>query len=219
MTTNLTSGRPAGRNREAGDSRPGASPAVSPDVGRHFRQDRRPPSALVPDPLNPRRHPPKQITALRESIRRFGFTTPVLIQPDGTIIYGHGRTEAAIAEGLETIPVWIAEGMSPQQARELMLVDNRVAELATWDPKQLGDTLKLLSDAGSDLKAFDLELIPADPERAKAAPKIEDAAMDVVFWIAVEGPFSRQPEVIQAIKALAEIPDVQVHSNVKVAAS
>lgn len=46
-------------------------------------------------PRNARIHSRKQIRQIAESIRRFGFTNPVLIDGENRILAGHGRVEAA----------------------------------------------------------------------------------------------------------------------------
>jgi ParB-like chromosome segregation protein Spo0J len=50
---------------------------------------------LRPFPGNARTHSKKQIRQIADSIARFGFTNPVLIDDDDKIIAGHGRLEAA----------------------------------------------------------------------------------------------------------------------------
>lgn len=54
-----------------------------------------PPGDLTPDPQNARAHPRRQIEQIKASIRTFGFTNPILADPDGAIIAGHGRRIAA----------------------------------------------------------------------------------------------------------------------------
>lgn len=50
---------------------------------------------LVPYARNARQHPPEQIDQIAASMERFGFTIPMLVAEDGTIIAGHGRLMAA----------------------------------------------------------------------------------------------------------------------------
>jgi ParB-like chromosome segregation protein Spo0J len=49
---------------------------------------------LRPWPRNARTHSRKQIRQIAESIRRFGFTNPVLIDSENRILAGHGRVRA-----------------------------------------------------------------------------------------------------------------------------
>src|ERR1700730_12805058 len=46
---------------------------------------------LIPYARNARTHSPAQVAEIAGSIREFGFTNPVLIDPEGGIIAGHGR--------------------------------------------------------------------------------------------------------------------------------
>jgi len=61
-------------------------------------------STLIPYARNARTHSDAQIAEIAGSIREFGFTNPVLIDPEGGIIAGHGRVLAARQLGMEQIP-------------------------------------------------------------------------------------------------------------------
>jgi hypothetical protein len=52
-------------------------------------------SRLTPYKNNARTHSKKQIRQIANSIKRFGFTNPVLVDDAGHIIAGHGRVGAA----------------------------------------------------------------------------------------------------------------------------
>ena len=56
---------------------------------------------LVPYINNARTHSPEQINKLRSSLREFGFINPIIIDRAFNVIAGHGRLEAAKAEGIE----------------------------------------------------------------------------------------------------------------------
>ena len=94
---------------------------------------------LKPYPKNARTHSKKQIQQIARSIEEFGFNNPVLIDADGTIIAGHGRVEAARLLGMEAVPTLMAKHMTPAQVQAYRLADNKLAELAGWDP----DILKI----------------------------------------------------------------------------
>ena len=64
----------------------------------------RPVGDLIPDPRNARTHSKRQIDQLKASIGAFGFTNPILADPDGHIIAGHGRLQAARALGFAEVP-------------------------------------------------------------------------------------------------------------------
>jgi hypothetical protein len=63
-----------------------------------------PVDTLRPYPRNARTHSHKQIRQIANSIRRFGFCNPVLIDDQRQIIAGHGRVAAAKLLGMEQVP-------------------------------------------------------------------------------------------------------------------
>lgn len=91
---------------------------------------------------NAREHSEAQIAELARSMERFGWTTPILIEGNGTVIAGHGRLAAAALLEIERVPVVRLEHLSPDQARALRLADNRLAELATWNDDVLAAELR-----------------------------------------------------------------------------
>ena len=108
--------------------------------------------ALFPDPRNARTHPRRQLDQIAASIREFGFTNPILVDPSGSIIAGHGRFLAAKAVGLAEVPTIALAGLSEMQKRALRIADNRIALGAGWD-------LDLLKVELSELNlSFDLSL-------------------------------------------------------------
>ncbi|MBV9932550.1 MAG: ParB N-terminal domain-containing protein [Alphaproteobacteria bacterium] len=114
------------------------------------------PSALRPDPSNPRARKPQQVAAIAKSIRTFGFNVPVLVDQDCSIIAGHGRVAAALKLGLETVPVIRIEHLSPNQRRAYMIADNRLTDISRWDERLLGEVLRDLTVADLD---FELDAI------------------------------------------------------------
>jgi len=67
------------------------------------------------------------------SIRAFGFTNPILVDPDGRIIAGHGRFLAARALSLKKVPTIELGDLSEIQKRALRIADNKIALGAGWD--------------------------------------------------------------------------------------
>jgi ParB-like chromosome segregation protein Spo0J len=77
---------------------------------------------------NSRTHSGKQIRQIANSIVAFGFTNPLLITEDGTLIAGEGRYKAAQLLGLAKVPVIVLAGLSPARQRALAIADNKIAE-------------------------------------------------------------------------------------------
>src|SRR5882762_3146630 len=111
----------------------------------------RPLSDLLPDPRNARTHPKRQIDQIRESIKAFGFTNPILADPEGNVIAGHGRLQAARLMGLAEVPVITLPGLSETQKRTLRIADNKIALNAGWD-------LEILQLELSELGSIDVDI-------------------------------------------------------------
>jgi DNA modification methylase len=116
-------------------------------------------SDLKPHERNPRTHSKKQVRQIADSIRRFGFTNPVLVDGENRIIAGHGRVEAAKLLGLERVPAIRLEHMREAERRAYIVADNWLAELAGWDNEllalELGHILELKPEFNLSLVGFD----------------------------------------------------------------
>ena len=108
---------------------------------------------LIPDPRNARTHPKRQIDQLWASIKEFGFTNPILIDPEGHIIAGHGRLQAARAMGIAEVPTITLSGLSESQKRALRIADNKIALNAGWD-------LEILQQELGELASIDVDIDP-----------------------------------------------------------
>ena len=105
---------------------------------------------LKPSPHNARTHSKHQIRQIADSIKAFGFTNPVLIDRNNTIIAGHGRVAAAKLLRLSLVPTIRLENLSPDQIRAYILADNRLAEKAGWDKSILAIELQHLLTIDDD---------------------------------------------------------------------
>ena len=135
---------------------------------------------LIPYINNARTHSADQINKLRASLREFGFVNPVLVDADLNILAGHGRVEAAKAEGYEKVPCVFIEHLTPAQKRAYILADNRLAEMSGWDE----ELLKIELDALKELD-FDISLTGFDDFEFTA-----DDVADDNFDVAAELEFT-----------------------------
>jgi len=108
-------------------------------------------STLIPYARNSRTHSDEQVSQIAGSIREFGFTNPVLIDANGTIIAGHGRVMAAKKLGLETVPCIRLGHLTPSQVRAYVIADNKLALNAGWDDQMLRSELESLQEDGFDM--------------------------------------------------------------------
>jgi ParB-like chromosome segregation protein Spo0J len=72
--------------------------------------ERRPTDNLVPDAYNAQKHSETVADLLAEMVKKFGWTSPVLVDQGGLILPGHLRVLAARELELEFVPVVVARG-------------------------------------------------------------------------------------------------------------
>ena len=108
-------------------------------------------NTLNPYNRNSRTHSDLQIEQIAESIRQFGFTQPILISPDGTVIAGHGRLAAAKLLGLKEVPTIELKNLTEDQRRAYVIADNKIALNAGWDDDILKSELEYLSAGDFDM--------------------------------------------------------------------
>ena len=122
----------------------------------------RDPKVLKPYDRNARTHSKKQIRQIADSIERFGWTNPVLIDGQDQIVAGHGRVAAAKRLGIEAVPTIRLEYMSEVEIRAYVIADNRLAELADWDDEILAIELQALVELDFDVEVTGFETAEID---------------------------------------------------------
>lgn len=148
------------------------------------RIELRPISALRPYPGNARTHSRKQIRQIAASIRRFGFTNPVLISDSDEIIAGHGRVRAAKELGLTEAPTIRLSHLSAQERRAYVLADNKLAANASWDAEILAIEFQALISEEFDLTYTGFSPAEVDltldfsRERKPEQPDLVDVAIE-----------------------------------------
>ena len=106
---------------------------------------------LIPYAGNARVHGEDQVARLAESLVRFGWTAPCLVDERGVLVAGHGRLLAARKIGLREVPVIRLDHLSDAEARAYRIADNKLTELAGWDDAMLAAELGRLKEDGIDL--------------------------------------------------------------------
>jgi hypothetical protein len=140
---------------------PSPVPSPVPATPSGLRIVYRPIGDLVPYARNSRTHSPTQITKLRQSLARFGWTNPILLAGE-TVIAGHARLQAALAMAKDSQPIrgnddpWLAPTidlahLSEDERRAYVITDNRLALDAGWDKDLLRAEL-----ADLKINSFDL---------------------------------------------------------------
>ena len=101
-------------------------------------------------PYNPRVITDHDFEALRRSLRFFGPVEPLVCnRRSGRIVGGHQRVKAAVAEGLEGLPVTWVDLDEPSE-KLLNLALNRIN--GQWDDNALSEVIASLGEFGADLE-------------------------------------------------------------------
>src|SRR6202050_3365628 len=110
-------------------------------------------TALHPRSRNARTHSRRQIRQIADSLQEFGYTNPILVDRNNTIIAGHGRVEAAKLLGMTKVPTIQLDRLTEDQVRAYVIADNKLAENAGWDKEILAIELEhLLTLEGTDFE-------------------------------------------------------------------
>ena len=105
---------------------------------------------LKPYENNPRTHSSTQIERLVNSIKEFGFTNPLLIDPENNLIAGHGRLQAGLILGMDKVPAIVLSHLTDAQKRAYVIADNQLALNSGWDDDLLQSELAALEQMGFD---------------------------------------------------------------------
>ena len=112
---------------------------------------------IVPYENNPRINN-KTAELLQDSIRKFGFTNPLLLDSQNVIVSGHARFKAALALGLDLVPCVYITDLTEAQLREFRIMVNKSGEYSEWDFRKLDtelqDIAELDSKESSDLEKY-----------------------------------------------------------------
>lgn len=111
-------------------------------------------SEIFPYYDNPRDNT-NAVEPTKESIKRFGFVKPILVDNAGVIIAGHTRYVAAYQLGMEFVPV-VYSDMDDEMAKKYRILDNKLAEKSSFDEDQLLEELRSM-EVPTDMQAFFFE--------------------------------------------------------------
>jgi len=110
----------------------------------------RPIDSIKPYENNPRDND-AGVDAVAASLREYGFRQPLVVDENDVIIVGHTRHKAAKKLGMTEVPVHVARGLTPAQARAYRIADNQTATLSMWDDGKLPLELMELQKDNFDL--------------------------------------------------------------------
>ena len=106
---------------------------------------------LIPYDRNTKKHNKTQINNVAESIKKYGFVQPIVIDKNNVVVIGHCRLLAAKQLKMKEVPCVCVEDLTEEQVKALRIVDNKSNE-SEWDFDILPDELAEL-----DLSDFDFD--------------------------------------------------------------
>lgn len=152
-------------------------------------------SDLRPALRNARTHSERQIGLIAQSIEKFGFTNPLLIDDKRNVIAGHGRLAAAKKLSWTAVPCLRLAEMSEDEKRAYLIADNRLAERAGWDREILAFEFQALIDHNFDVDVMGFEPVEMDliltqesDARADSSAQPEDEIPEPNRGVAVTRP-------------------------------
>lgn len=129
---------------------------------------------IIPYARNARTHSKEQIAQIRASFREFGVISALIVDENYNLLAGHGRLEAARAEGLTELNCIVVEHLTEAQKRAYIIADNRLALNAGWDAEMLSVELADLQAADFDVSLLGFD----DAELNKLLGGAEDVQDD-----------------------------------------
>jgi ParB-like chromosome segregation protein Spo0J len=145
---------------------------------KNHKVEVRPINDLMPYVRNSRTHEEWQINQIAASIKEFGFTNPVLIDEQGTIIAGHARVLASMKLNLEEVPCVVLSHLTEAQQRALVMVDNRLGDTSSWDKEMLQLELSDLAIQHPEIELSLMGFSPTEVEELSLSTFVPDLPDD-----------------------------------------
>jgi hypothetical protein len=149
------------------------------------------------DPANVRRHPERNLDAIKASLARFGQQKPIVVDANGVVRAGNGTLEAAKALNWKKIAI-VRTDLANSEATAFSIADNRTAELAEWDDSGLAETLQALQAeefdlddvgfTGDDVDDLLKRLADDESERGDEEPENKGTGLALISQVTIDEP-------------------------------
>lgn len=138
---------------------------------------------------NPRKND-EAVGPVAESIKEFGFKSPIIVDKNNVIVAGHTRYKAAKRLKLKEVPCIVADDLTEEQIKAFRLADNKVGEIAEWDFDLLNMELESIS---FDMSSFGFNILNEEEEK-----EIEEDDYDLEEKLKnIEEPKSKYGDIYQ----------------------
>ena len=132
---------------------------------------------LTPYENNPRNND-EAVQYVKNSIEKFGFKVPIVIDKDGVIVAGHTRYKASMELDLAQVPCIVADDLTDEEIRAFRLADNKTAEAATWNLGMLDEELATIG--------FDMSQFGFDEDDFGTSDNEREISLDESFSVIVD---------------------------------
>ncbi len=162
---------------------------------------------LKPYSKNARTHSKAQVALLVENIIEFGFTTPLLIDSENSVIAGHGRLLAMGVLKKNSVPCVRMDNLTKKQVKALRLADNKITEMSGWDMDMVIEELKELDIEMVKLTGFNTDLLAEVEDKDDQVPALQGKPISRLGEIYELGDHrimcgdSTDPEFVQKLMA------------------
>lgn len=140
---------------------------------------------LTPYAKNARKND-KAVPYLVNSIKRFGFKVPLVVDAKGVVVCGHTRLKAALTAGLARVPCVVADDLTQAELKAFRLADNKVAEIADWDDDLLAEEMDGLEDElGESMADFGFDDLGKGEDEDDGDADADDIGYDEQYGVIV----------------------------------
>lgn len=152
---------------------------------------------LLPYARNSRTHSAEQVAQIAASIKEFGFTNPILVDADNSIIAGHGRVMAARRLSLKAVPCIRLAHLTEAQKRAYVIADNKLALNAGWDDEMLALEIKDLQEEDFDISLLGFEDAELEKIMAAVAEEVQGLTDDDAVPETPDEPVTKPGDIYQ----------------------
>ena len=150
---------------------------------------------LVPYDKNPRRND-MAVDDVAESMEQVGYITPIVIDENRQILAGETRCKALKKRRVKRDKVLQVFGLTEEQKKKYRLLDNKVGEIAEWDPELLAGELEEVDFGDFDFGFDDLMAELTDTSEEDGAP-LSTAVEDDADIVLPEEPKAKRGDIYQ----------------------
>lgn len=157
----------------------------------------------------------KSVDKVMESIKRYGFQQPILVDEEYVVIAGHTRLCAAKKLGLTRVPVMVVTNLTPEQVKEYRIADNRAGDDSQWDADKLAAELAGLETGEAFSRLFNIgELMPEEIAEKARVERLDIQPAPETTWVLIGIPTARYHEIYDDITRIGQMDGVFCEAGV-----